>query len=235
MISLQGALAAYAAALRPLAPQERALGDALGHVLAEDVASRVDLPMFTQSAVDGYALHSADAAATLRVIGEIAAGTAPTLELPRGCAARIFTGGALPAGADTCARQEIVERIGDEIRLQKSLAVGADTRFRGEEVREGATLARAGQRLHSGMIASLAMAGVPHVAVRPKPRIALIVTGNEVAGDSPRAGEIFDANGPLISSWLRERGYPLASVRHVRDEPARLRSALTEAIGESDL
>lgn len=235
MISLEASLALYAQQLRPLAPERSALADALGHVLAEDVASRVDLPMFTQSAVDGYALHSADAQATLRVIGEIAAGAAPTIELPRGCAMRIFTGGALPIGADTCARQEIVERIGDDIRLQKSLAAGADTRFRGEEIRKGETLARSGQRIHSGLIASMAMAGVASVLVRPRPRIALIVTGNEVAGDAPRSGEIHDANGPLITSWLRERGYPLTSVKHVRDEPALLRGALAEALAEADL
>jgi molybdopterin molybdotransferase len=237
MISLTESLALYAQHARPLASLSLPVGDALRHVLAEPVESRVDLPMFTQSAVDGYALHSADSTSTLRVVGEIAAGSIAEIELTRGTAARIFTGGALPRGADTCARQEIVDRNGDDIRIQKPLAPGADTRFMGEEIKRGAKLVDAGQRLHSGMIASLSMAGIDEVVVRPRPRVAVIITGDEVstAGSALGKAQIFDANGPLASAWLRERGYPLAHLAYVRDEPLLLREAIAEALSKADV
>src|ERR1043166_3329712 len=106
MIGIDEALDLYGRHVTPLPPKSLDLGDALGHVLAQDVQSRVDLPMFTQSAVDGYALRSADCSGTLRVVGEMPAGAANGLLIPPGCAARIFTGGRLPEGVDACARQE---------------------------------------------------------------------------------------------------------------------------------
>lgn len=244
MISLDESLALYAQHLRPLAPERRALTDALGQVLAEPLQSKVDLPMFTQSAVDGYALRSADVASaseqspvTLKLRGEIAAGAPSSAEVQAGCAMRIFTGGVLPAGADTSARQEIVERVGEEIRLRQPVKPGADTRFRGEEVKTGEALASAGQRLNSGLLSALAMAGIDSVMVRPLPRVAVVVTGDEVAEAhrSLKPGEIYDSNGPLVSGWLRERGYAPVSVQRERDEPALLRAALAGALAQADV
>jgi len=237
LLSLEAALAEYARHIHPLAAERKAVVDALGQVLAEPVASAVDLPLFTQSAVDGYALRAADSAAPLRLVGEIAAGDAARLQVGPGEAVRIFTGGALPPGADTVARQEIVSREDSTIRLAQALQPGADTRYRGEEVRQGDAIAAPGLRLHSGLLAALAMAGVAQVGVRPRPRVAVLVTGNEVArpGEALAEGHIHDANGPLCRGWLAEQGYPLALLRYVPDTLEAVSAALAEASASADL
>lgn len=237
LLPLETALAEYAKRIRPLPAVTLKLGDALGCVLAADAASQVDLPLFTQSAVDGYALRSTDAGEPLQLIGEIAAGAASMPTVGPGQAARIFTGGALPPGADTVARQEIVRREGDRIRIAAALAADVDIRHRGEEIRRGDPIAQPGQRLHSGLLSALAMAGVAEVSVRPRPRVAVLVTGNEVArpGEALEAGRIHDANGPLTRGWLAEQGYPLVQLRYVRDDYDSVVQALQEAAASADL
>lgn len=237
LLSLEAALAEYARRIHPLPARPRRVVEALGEVLAEPACSAVDLPLFTQSAVDGYALRSADSAQALRVTGEIAAGDDGRLQVGPGEAVRIFTGGPLPQGADTVARQEIVRREGDTIRFESALAAGVDTRYRGEEIRSGDPIAAPGQRLHSGLLAALAMAGVAEVALRPRPRVAVLVTGNEIAraGEVLAEGHVHDANGPLCSGWLQEQGYPLALLRYVPDTLAAATAALQEASAVADL
>ncbi len=237
LLPLEAALAVYGERIQPLPAQRGPVHESLGRVLAEPAASAVDLPLFTQSAVDGYALRSADAAQALRVTGEIAAGDAAKLSVGPGEALRIFTGGALPAGADTIARQEIVQRQGDTIRLTEPLGANVDIRHRGEEIRSGDPISPAGRRLHSGLLAALAMAGVQQVATRPRPRVAVLVTGNEVAkpGEALAPGQIHDANGPLCAGWLAERGYPLAMLRYVPDSLEAVTAALQEAAACADL
>lgn len=237
LLPLQAALDEYARRIAPLPTVRLPLNDALGCVLAEPASAAIDLPLFTQSAVDGYALRSGDAGGTLQLVGEVAAGAARTPEVGAGQAVRIFTGGALPPGADTVARQEIVSREGDRIRIEGALAADVDIRHRGEEIRSGDPIARAGQRLHSGLLSALAMAGVTAVSVRPRPRVAVLVTGNEVAqpGETLGAGRIFDANGPLTRGWLAEQGYPLVQLRYVRDDYDSVVQALEEAAANADL
>lgn len=237
LLPLEAALAEYARRIQPLPARPRRVVEALGEVLAAPACSAVDLPLFTQSAVDGYALRSADSAQPLRVTGAIAAGDSGRLTVGPGEAVRIFTGGPLPQGADTVARQEIVQREGDLIRIGEVLAVGADTRYRGEEIRSGDAIAAPGQRLHSGLLAALAMAGVAEVSTRPRPRVAVLVTGNEItrAGEALAEGHVHDANGPLCSGWLQEQGYPLALLRYVRDTREEVEAALREALACADL
>lgn len=237
MTPLTEALAAYGSALHALPVERCPLVQALHRVLAGPATSAVDLPPFTQSAVDGYALRAADAGLELTLIGEVPAGAPPVRALAPGTAMRILTGGMLPAGADTVARQEIVERSGDRIRLVKGLAAGADTRHRGEELGQGAELAAAGQRLDAGLIAALAMGGVREVSVRRRPRIAALITGDELARDGAMLapGQVHDANGPLVRNWLVERGYGEPQLDYVPDTPEAVEGALARALDAADL
>ncbi len=246
MISIDQALALYAARIAPLPPVTLPLAPALGRVLAVAPTARIDLPRFTQSAVDGYALCSVEVAAasaaapvTLALVGEVAAGTAALPSVRPGTAVRIFTGGALPPGADTVARQEIVQRLGERIVLAQPLAVHCDTRLRGEELRAGAVLAATGQRLTPGLTAVLAMAGVAAVTVHRAPRIALLVTGDEVthglAAEALQPGQIFDSNGPLLQAWFAHRRCTALAIRHVPDRLDALQQALQTALAEADL
>lgn len=236
-VSLATALQAYAQELAPLPTECRRLDDALGCVLAQDVHSTVDLPMFTQSAVDGYALRSADAARPLQLVGAVAAGAAAMQALQPGTSVRILTGAGLPLGSDCVARQEIVERDADSIRVLQPLAVGADTRWRGEELKRGDLIACAGQRVNSGLLAALAMAGVCGVGVRRRPRVVVLVTGDEVAapGAALSPAQVFDANGPLVRAWFVERGYPPPELKYVADRPTAVADALRGALERADL
>ncbi|WP_028079193.1 molybdopterin molybdotransferase MoeA [Solimonas soli] len=243
LLSLDEALARYAL-IRPLQATRLAPEAALHHVLAAPASAAVDLPMYMQSAVDGYALRRADLAggAALPLAGEVRAGVAAEGPLPARAAMRIFTGGRLPDGADTVARQEIVERRDDgTIVVGDALAPGADVRQRGEELRAGAQLASAGQHLHAGLVAALAMAGVREVDAIAPPRVALLVTGDEIVTtaapgvDGPAQASVFDANGPLVRSWFRARGLHAPLTRYVVDDEARLSAALAEALDGADL
>lgn len=243
LLSLDDALTSYVHEARVLPTQRMPLVDALHHVLAAPVTAAVDLPMFTQSAVDGYALRSADLATAgeasplrLPVAGEVRAGAVPDAALLAGQTQRIFTGGRLPVGADTVARQEIVERDGAHAIFRRALVPGVDVRERGEELRAGSVLAQAGQRLHAGLIAALAMAGVADVSVVRMPRVRVLVTGDEVARDAvPCEAGVFDANGPLLRSWFIERGYPPPRIDYVADDRAALRAAMDDALRDGDL
>lgn len=243
-IGIDQALAHYAERLRPLGVDTVPVTSALGRVLAEPPRAALDLPPFTQSGVDGYALRAADVGratpetpVTLRLVGEVAAGSAALPPVEPGTAVRIFTGGALPPGADTVARQEIVTRDGDTLALRQPLAPGTDTRFQGEELAEGTPLGQPGQRLTPGAVAALATAGVAAVSVQRRPRLAVLITGDEVVpvGQPRPPGAIFDANGPLIAAWCAARGLPAPALLSVPDRPERLRAALGEALEEADL
>lgn len=182
LISLEKALAHYAI-LPVLEPVTKSLLQANGEVLAEPAYAACDLPPFTQSAMDGYALRHADLGSALTVVGEVAAGDVFSRPLQAGEAVRIFTGGRLPEGADTIARQEIAQRDGAQLSINQPLKQGQDVRLRGEEASCGTQILAAGQRLTPGRVAALAMAGVARVTTYRRPRVAVIITGKEVGAE----------------------------------------------------
>lgn len=217
------------------------LDAALGHVLAGPAIAALDLPPFDQSAVDGYAVRHADIAdapLALPVVQTIAAAArdaAPVLAA--GTAARIFTGGWLPLHADTSVRQELTERDGDWVRVLQALPAGTDIRRQGEELRLGDTIGRAGQRITPGLLGAIAMGGVSRVRVHRRPRIAILITGDEVAppGASLRPGQIADANGPLLRAHLQHWGYHSVSLHYVGDRYEQVCDALAQAFASADI
>lgn len=244
LVSVAQALATYRRVLTPLPAQELPIEAALGQVLAQPVCAAVDLPLFDQSAVDGYAVRSEDLkhASGLRpvrliVSGDIPAGQSASQRLAPGCAMRILTGAPVPSGADTIVRQEWARREGETISVERTVASGTDLRLRGEEVRSGAPLADADLRLDPGRLAALAMAGVSRVRVHPRARVTVLVTGDEVVpvGQSLAPGQIFDANGPLVRGWLAQRGQPLVRCRVIADRFDDVCEALQVALEESDV
>ena len=237
LLRVSEALAALDA-IAPLRAQRTRTTGALGRVLAEPAHARIDLPPFTQSAVDGYALRHADLADVLPLAGTVrAAARAAPPQLAPGTAQRIFTGGMLPLGADTVVRQEWARADGGQLRLLRQPGLGSDVRVRGEELRVGAPLAPAGLRLGAGPLAALAAAGVTEVVTRLAPRITVLITGDEVAppGRACRLGQVPDANGPLVTGWLAQQGYAKVRLRYVADTPAAVRAALHHAVTHSDL
>lgn len=227
----------YRRSITTLPTQRIPLEMALGAVLAESPAARIALPRFTQSAVDGYALRVADGDATRTLVGTAAAGDPAQVAVGPGQAVRIFTGGVVPEGADAVARQEIVQRTGDTIRLTETVRPREAIRFEGEELGAGTVIAEAGQRVTAGLIAALAMAGVDALEVYRRPRVAVLVTGDEVVrvGETLAPGHVYDANGPLLRAWFVEQGYGEPVVAYVRDDEAALEEAMSAALDSADL
>lgn len=244
LLPVAEALATYRRVLTPLPASDYPVEAALGQVLAAPARAAVDLPLFDQSAVDGYAARSIDLAVAtqeqpVRLIlsGDIPAGQSAEAALAPGCAMRILTGAPVPPGADTIVRQEWVVREEGTIRVDRVVAPETDLRRQGEELQSGAELAAAGTRLDAGRLAALAMAGVADVNAHPKARVTVLVTGDEVkpVGERLRAGQIYDANGPLVRGWLAQRGQPLVRCQAVADRFEDVCLALEQALTESDV
>lgn len=224
-------LARIAAAV---APEVLPVTRALGRVLADDVQAPFDVPPADNSAVDGYAVASADIPAggtrDLAVIGDLAAGAVFGAPLRSGQALRIMTGAPMPAGADSVYPQEVVERIGELVRVG-TLDKGANVRLRGEDVEVGGIVIERGSVLRPQEIGLITSLGLWQVGVHRRPRVALLSTGDEVAepGTPRRPGQIYDANRFTLRGSIEQAGgevLDLGIVPDVRDELlARLREA----------
>ncbi len=238
LISVREALSALDA-IAPLPSRRTRVAHALHRVLAEPALAACDLPPFTQSAVDGYAVRHQDlSAGVLPLSGTVrASALSSPPELAPGTAQRIYTGGMLPRGADTVVRQEWTRAKDNAIEFLRVPEHGADVRARGEELRAGAALAQAGLRLAPGSIAALAAAGMQEVPAHGAPRIAVLVTGDEVAppGTACKLGQVPDANGPLVTTWLAAQGYAKVRLEYVPDSAQAVRAALLRALSHSDL
>ena len=231
LISVDQALKLIVEKTRALSVESIPLQQALNFYLAENVYSQINLPLFSQSAVDGYAICARDEIETdtvFELIGEIRAGQTTDLLLRQGQAMRIFTGAKIPVGTTTIARQEIVDLLdSNQIKITEQLKQHADLRDVGEEIAIGQCLAEHGQQLFVGAIAALSMAGIQQVKVYQYPRIAVVITGDEVAEtiEDFASGQIFDANAPLIRAWFAQRNQQV-DIFHVQDTAEAVRTLL---------
>lgn len=217
------------------------LGQAFGRVLAHDIASPIDLPPFDNSAVDGYAVRSCDLApnadTSLAVAGRAAAGHAVAQALAPGTAVRIFTGAPMPEGADTVFMQEDVRRDGESVTVPPGLALGANRRLAGEDVRAGTSLLPAGRRLAAADVALAAAVGLTQLPLRRRIRVAVLSTGDEIVepGATRPGAALFDANRSLLAGLLAGLGAQATDFGIVRDEPTALKQAIAAAAREHDL
>lgn len=239
MLTPAAALPRILAALADLAPlpaERVALSDALGRALAEDLAADRDLPAFAAATMDGYALRADDApraGARLPVAFEVFAGRPATRPLPRGACCRIFTGAPLPEGADAVEQQEEVRRAGHAAVFARAAVRGRFVRPPGSDVPRGRTAAAAGATVDPGTIALAAGLGRAELAVRRRPRVALLPTGDELVplGGATAPGQIVETNGHALSAAAREAGAVPLLLPSAGDDPATLRRALEAARG----
>lgn len=240
LISVDQALDLVLNQTKSLTSETIELNQALNRYLATDLYSPISLPLFAQSAVDGYAICSKSAIGPhteFELIGEIQAGHSSPLQLKAGQAVRIFTGAKIPTGTTTVARQEIVHVFDtSKIAVTEYLKAHTDIRDLGEEVSVGQLLARARQQLSIGAIAALNMAGIQKVDVFRYPNVAVVITGDEVARslEDFSTGKIFDANAPLIDAWFQKQGKQV-EIFHVADTEVAVKDLIQKLSKSYDL
>ncbi len=214
---------------------------AIGLALAEPVSAPEDVPAFANSAMDGYAVQSASVEASpveLEVLGEVAAGGDPSLEVTAGTSMKIMTGAPLPAGADAVVRVEVTEDAGPGmVRVLEPVSPGESVRPAGGDLRSGEPVFVVGERLGPAHAAVLASLGVQPV-VRRRPKVAVIITGDElVPPDTPqlRPGQIRNSNGTLLRGVLDALGADVVDLGTVGDDPAGFEAVLSEAGHAADV
>jgi molybdenum cofactor synthesis domain-containing protein len=240
MTPLEDAQAFVLGSCPPLDAVEVDRRAASGLVLASAVVAAEVVPPFDNTAVDGYAVRSSDVAdvpVDLRVIGELAAGAAPSVAVGPGEAIRIMTGAPMPDGADAVVMVEDSERIGDDVvRLSRSVPPGAAIRGAGDDVRIGEELFAAGTVVTPAVDAVLASVNAERVQVYRRARVAVLSTGDELVDDgSPlRLGQIRESNKTMLAALLAEAGCEVVDLGVVRDDEDELERVLRAAAGGCD-
>ncbi len=240
LISFEEALELLLSRAEPPAASETApLREAAGRVLAAPVVSAIDVPGWDNSAMDGYALRAADVPAPgtgLRVSQRVPAGTAPT-PLEPGTAARIFTGAPVPEGADTVVMQEQCRQEGERVVIEGEVTPGSHIRRAGEDIRRGARVLEPGTLLQPQHIGLAASVGVAELVVRPRLRVALFATGDELVlpGEPLPPGAIYNSNLFTAGALLRGWGCEVIELGQVEDSLEATRRALAEGAGRADL
>ena len=244
LIPVEQYRSAILAAITPLPPASMALADAEGCVLAEDVTAAISLPSFDNSGMDGYAVQAKDtissserAPTTLRVTSEIAAGDTGAHRISPGTASKIMTGARMPDGADAVVQVEWTDGGTDQVRVYHSVEPGNAVRYAGGDAVEGETLLSAGVRMRPMQIAVAASAGRRAVQVRPRPRVVVLSTGNELTepGTPLIPGQIWDSNSYMLAAAAREAGALARRRSGVPDDPAGMLPALEEQLDGADL
>ncbi len=228
-------------AAMPLLPEvEPPLHEARGLVLSRAVVASHPVPPFANSGVDGFAVLSSDVAAApvdLEVIGDLPAGTAPTMAVRPGTAIRIMTGAPMPDGADAVVMVEDTTTTGDRVRVVRAARPGDHVRPAGGDFPAGTTVFEAGERLRAPHLGVLASIGVARPPVRRRPAVAVLSTGDELrsadTSDLP-PGAIRDSNRPVLVGLLEELGVVVRDFGIIGDDAATLRTALEEAAGSCD-
>lgn len=237
MISVDEALARILERVPVLAPAPVPLSDALGLFLAEDVASDEDLPPFDNSAVDGYAVRAADTPGRLQVVDEVFAGHVATKAVGPGQAIRIMTGGPMPAGADAAVMVEHTEFADGWMTTDRAAKPGQHVRRAGENVRRGEPVLARGMVLTPAAVGMAATVGRPTLLCHPRPRVAVLGTGDELVepGQPLGPGQIRNSNSYALEAQVRTAGGVPRRWPVLPDREEAILEALREAVVTSDL
>jgi molybdopterin molybdotransferase len=236
VIPLEHAQALILDAVAPLTPRSFPLRDACGLVLAQDVVATEPVPPFANTAMDGYAVRAADTPGRLRVVGELAAGSAPTRPVGAGEAIRIMTGAPMPDGADAVVMVERTQLDGDDRVVVEPARPGDHVRAAGGDIERGAQVFARGTMLSAAHVGVLASLDVHDVVCHPRPSVYVVSTGDELVDTSGdlAPGRIRDSNRPMLLALLAEAGCEPVDGGIVRDDEVAITAAVNAAADSSD-
>jgi molybdopterin molybdotransferase len=237
MISVSDAKMILKKNISPLPSTVISIAEAIGFVLSHDIESGVDVPSFTNSSMDGYAFQYTEDRRSYKVTQSVQAGEISRTYLQTGEAARIFTGAALPPGADTVVQQELVKAVEDSIEFdQGCVSKGANVRLRGAQCSAGDVVVKKGSVVTPGLVGLSASLGIKSVQVYSPPSVGIIITGNELVepGEFLPAGKIYNSNEPALLAYLG-----LLRIRNVesfraRDDRQELKKTLEHCLAKFD-
>ena len=216
----------------------------IGSILAAPVTAPWDMPLHTNSSMDGYAVRADDTAdagpgspVRLRMIATIAAGEIPDMVIMPGTCAAIMTGALVPEGADAVVKIEDTERNGDSISIMHPVNRGDYIRKQGEEAGLGTELIPAGMPITAAAAGLAESLGIPELSVYAAPRAALVITGNEIVppGTPPAPGMIPDAAGPALRAAIEHDGLPVTFCEYARDDTDMLKACIQQALEQADV
>ena len=246
MLELEEARRRILATIAPLAPETIALAAAAGRILAADISAPIDLPIFDNSAMDGYAVQARDvnmatedSPTSLQIVGRVAAGEVYSGRINAGETVRVFTGSALPSGADAVVMQE--DTRPDPAKPESILVIDGvkpweNVRFRGEDAKAASSVAYAGERITPGRLTLLGALGIDRVTVRRQPVVGLLATGSELVepGHPLALGKIYESNRLMLAPLLTRSGAAPRILPLVSDTLDGTKDALVHAFSGCD-
>jgi molybdopterin molybdotransferase len=240
MISVPGAKKIINENVSPLQPVTLQLQESTGLILAEDIYATIDIPAFPQSSMDGYAFSFKGWKKNnqLRIVGEIAAGSSESFTLTPENAVRIFTGAAVPPGADTVVMQEKIKTINDELIIEdENIQIGNSVRPKGSEIKVGELALEKENILSPAAIGFLAGIGITEVKAYPNPSISIIITGNELQqpGQPLQYGQVYESNSFALNALLKQLSFENVQVLYAADKPEIVIQILQKALQQSDV
>lgn len=237
MLSPEQALQQVIEVARPLPPIEVPIDEAVGQVLAVQVRATENMPPFPSSSMDGYAVVASDTSLDREVLGEQDAGHVGAPRVRPGTAIRIMTGAAVPEGADTVIPVELATEAGNRVRFDRLLPKGANVRPVGQDLAQGDLVLEPGIALGAAEIGLLATMGHAAIFAHPRPRVAIMATGDELVplGQTPGPGQIRDSNSHALAALIRSWGAVPVVIGIVRDEETTLRTAVLDALTRADV
>jgi len=229
---------------KPVGAEQIPISEAHLRVLAEDIMAPIDVPSFSRSTVDGYAVRASDTFGAeenrhiaLRICGCVSVGETPSIIVERGKAAEIATGAPMPKGADAVVMSEYAVQKGKEILISRSVSMRENVMEAGSDIRKGATVLKEGQILSSREIGVLAALGLTEVNVYKRPMVAVISTGPEIVkpGEALPPGKVYDINMFTLSAAVRECGGEPVELGIVPDDREQLKAAFKRALNLADI
>jgi len=240
MISISEAIQIVISQIAQLPAQEIAIDLSHGRILAEDIVADTDLPPFDRAQMDGYAVRAADVAnvpASLRIVGESAAGAGWHHEMKAGEAVRIMTGAPVPSGADAVQQVELTRENDSQVEILAPVELGRSIVRQASEIKSGETVLRAGEEINAAMIATLASFGYAKVKVSRQPRVAVMATGSELVDVDQKPGQdqIRDSNNYTIEAYATMSNAVVERLPLAGDDTEELKRQISRAAAHADV